>query len=360
MNKILVVEDERDVRLNIKELLEAEDFEVELAEDGNEGFKQANECNPDLIVCDIFMPGMDGIELLKLLQKDKNTASIPFIFLTAKAEMNDLREGMSLGADDYLTKPFRANDLLNAINARLTKKENYTAIVDELRNTLIRKFPHELRTPLVGILGFSEIAQNNIDTLTPDEISKVISGIYKSGKRLHRRIEKFIKYAELLSIDKNEIVRGKKQFRLESYIINSYALVYSKEFKREKDIKIKVEDASVQIVEAYFLLILKELIENALRYSEKGTEILIEGAKHGKFYNLSIKDNGRGMPKNSIFQIGVFSKFGENKDSEEGIGLGLAIVKKVLELFNGYIEIKSEENKNTEIKISIPLLETEK
>ena len=120
-DKILVIEDQEDVRENIVELLELSNYEVSSATDGKEGVKKALASPPDLILCDIMMPGMDGYEVLYLLSKNPVTASLPFIFLTAKAEKQDFRKGMSMGADDYITKPFEEMDLLGAIERRLSK-----------------------------------------------------------------------------------------------------------------------------------------------------------------------------------------------------------------------------------------------
>ena len=130
MPKILVIEDENLIRDHIVELLEAEDFEVFDAENGNIGVKLAYEHQPDLILCDVMMPELDGYGVLTKLQENPSTATIPFIFLTAKADLGDVRKAMQLGADDYLTKPCTATELLKAIVIRLEKhailKEHYS------------------------------------------------------------------------------------------------------------------------------------------------------------------------------------------------------------------------------------------
>lgn len=125
MEKILVIEDHLSVQKNIKQLLEKAKYEVLTADNGPEGIRLAIKKQPDLIICDIMMPDMNGYEVLEQLSAEKKTFTIPFIFLTAKVEMTDLRLGMELGADDYLTKPFRAGDLLKAVKKRLEKKENF-------------------------------------------------------------------------------------------------------------------------------------------------------------------------------------------------------------------------------------------
>ncbi|MEQ9404078.1 MAG: response regulator [Cyclobacteriaceae bacterium] len=120
---ILVIEDQPDVRENIVELLELSNYNVLSSPDGKDGVKKALASPPDLILCDIMMPEMDGYEVLYLLSKNPETSIIPFIFLTAKAEKTDFRKGMNMGADDYITKPFEEMELLGAIERRLIKHE---------------------------------------------------------------------------------------------------------------------------------------------------------------------------------------------------------------------------------------------
>ncbi len=121
--KILIIEDEQNVRDNIEILLEEEGYNVFTAENGNKGIKLAKEINPDLIICDVMMPVQDGYEVIKSLSRNSETFGIPFLFLTAKIGADEIRKGMNLGADDYLTKPFKTDDLLCAIKVRLSKTQ---------------------------------------------------------------------------------------------------------------------------------------------------------------------------------------------------------------------------------------------
>ncbi|MHB8906941.1 MAG: response regulator transcription factor, partial [Melioribacteraceae bacterium] len=127
MKKILVIEDEKDIREVINALLTEEGYAVYSAKNGKDGIELAKNEIPNLIICDIMMPGMDGYTVLKELSKNSSTKSIPFIFLTAKVERNDLRFGMELGADDYLFKPFKSEELLKSISSRLNRIETLKA-----------------------------------------------------------------------------------------------------------------------------------------------------------------------------------------------------------------------------------------
>lgn len=121
--KILVIEDEPEMRRNLATILKLEKFTALAAENGRVGLDLARKEKPDLILCDIMMPELDGHEVVQALRHEPALASIPFIFLTAKGEKSDLRSGMELGADDYLTKPVSKADLLGAIRARLRRAE---------------------------------------------------------------------------------------------------------------------------------------------------------------------------------------------------------------------------------------------
>jgi len=123
MKKVLLIEDNTDIRENMSEILELSGYQVFTAADGKEGVSSAIANKPDIVVCDIMMPVLDGYGVIHMLQRNADTRNIPFIFITAKAERDEIRKGMSLGADDYITKPFNGTELLDAIESRLKKNE---------------------------------------------------------------------------------------------------------------------------------------------------------------------------------------------------------------------------------------------
>ncbi len=145
MKTILLIEDDKALRENTKELLELSDFKVIVAANGRIGISLAKERMPDIIVCDIMMPEIDGYGVLQELSSNEATNQIPFIFLTAKTEHKEIRKGMDLGADDYLTKPFEEDDLLSAIASRLAKTELLARMKSEESQT-IRSTNDEMRT----------------------------------------------------------------------------------------------------------------------------------------------------------------------------------------------------------------------
>lgn len=356
MNKILIVEDEDAVRGNLEDLLKAEGFGTLAAKNGLEGYKTAMRLEPDLIISDIRMPQMDGFELLEKLQENPVTRLIPFIFLTARADFKDLRKGMTAGADDYIMKPYQIDDVLSAINLRLKKKDNYLAIVKEFKEVLMKRIPHELRTPLVGILGLSDFLYEDVDEIPKDEIKVIAESIKFSGKRLHRRIEKFLTYTELLDQSqdkKNESI--KTGFELEPNEISSKLLNKADEFHRRGDLSISIEKAMILTDCNAFYTMLIELTENSLKFSEKGTPIVISGVKKINYYEIKVIDKcaccGKILPE----KIQAFNKFGKEDLTDEGIGMGLAIVKKIIELCEGEISFNNPDSETHSIEIKLKL-----
>jgi CRP-like cAMP-binding protein len=136
MKKILVIEDNNEVRENLEEILELSGYQVISAEDGKTGVELALTERPDLILCDVMMPRLDGFGVLNILSKKSQTADVPFIFLTAKAEKSDFRRGMNLGADDYITKPFYKDELLAVLETRLKKAEQLRKKFDKTEQGL--------------------------------------------------------------------------------------------------------------------------------------------------------------------------------------------------------------------------------
>lgn len=205
MKKILLIEDNKDMRENTAEILELSNYNVVTAKNGKEGVELATKEKPDLIICDIMMPVLDGYGVLHMLSKKPDTASIPLIFLTAKAERSDFRRGMEMGADDYVTKPFDDIELLNAVESRLKKSElmkrefsrNIDGLneflvqargVDELKQLSANKKIHSFKKKEViymegdAIQGIAFISKGRVKTYKSNEDGKeLITGIHVEG-----------------------------------------------------------------------------------------------------------------------------------------------------------------------------------
>ncbi|MGK7946630.1 MAG: EAL domain-containing protein [Microcystaceae cyanobacterium] len=186
MTTILIIEDEPAIRELISEILSIHSFKILKASNGQEGVQIAQQQLPDLILCDIMMPNMNGYEVINILQNQIKTALIPFIFLTAKGEIEHIKQGLKLGADDYLVKPFTEEDLIHTVNLRLTKKENlktlYQEQLDCLKSQLNHNMTHDSLTHLPNHLALRNIFKEQVQKC---QFNQRFAIIYFSLDRFH-------------------------------------------------------------------------------------------------------------------------------------------------------------------------------
>ncbi len=361
MAKILIVEDDPDVRNNLVDLLEAESYSVKHASNGQEAIVVLHEYLPDLIICDVMMPGMNGHDLLKSLSDRVEFASIPFIFLTAKADPTDHREGMNLGADDYLTKPFTREQMLKAIEARISKSERidqkFDNEFDELRNNIAVSLPHELRTPLTGIMGFSEYLLDNLDSTSKDELKEYLTYIYDSGKRLNRLVENYIAFTEL-KLKQMSKVNGLTPFTKQLGVLEymfQLAQNTAYEYDRGDDLDVQIEDVEIRIAEKDFEKVCFEIIDNAFRFSKKGQKVHISAKTKDGNLVVKVTDHGLGIDPVNLQRLGGFVQIGRDKHEQQGAGLGLTIARQLIDLLGGKFEIESKEKFGTTVTFSLPM-----
>ena len=362
MAKILVIEDEESIRENILDLLEAENFEGIGAINGKVGIKLASEQIPDLILCDMMMPEVDGHGVLKALRSEPLTATIPFIFLTAKADKSDIRTGMELGADDYITKPCTPQELLKAIAIRLEKQKTISSksqkTLDELRTNISMSLPHELRTPLNAIMGFSELILSEYQVLKESDILEMIGQIQTSGHRLYRLIQNFLLYAELeIAATNPELLKEMRnsEFSCVKSLLTQKARQQAKHANRTDDLQLNLHDSSVAIDSVRLAKIVEELLDNAFKFSLEGTPVVLSTLVENQTFILSVKDQGRGMTADQIAQLEAYRQFDRKIYQQAGLGLGLAIVQRLAELHGGKFKIESLPQQETIVCVSLPV-----
>jgi two-component system, sensor histidine kinase and response regulator len=356
MKKILIIEDEKQLLNNISLLLRNEGYEVIPKDNGLEALKFLEQFTPDLIISDIMMPYINGIELLQRIKNNPKIKFIPFLFLTAKSDNVSIRKGMNLGADDYITKPFSSDDLLKSIKIRLEKGEMINNHIDEIRESISKYVPHELRTPLVTILGYSQLILSDKNSFDKNELIDMVDRIKISANRLNNRIEKFIRLSEVesFSVDYKEENIGNSFFNnsmIKELISSNYFIK-----NRKDNIKVSVEFEEVALSNEILQIIIKEVLENAVKFSKPGSPIIITGKKEDKIYCLQVKDFGIGMDEFQIANIGAFRQFDRANYQQEGNGLGLIFVKKILQKAGGEIYIESKINEYTNVKLNFLLV----
>ena len=267
MKKLLIIEDDKILRETTAEILELENYEVFCAANGAEGIELAHNKLPDLIICDIMMPGMDGYEVLELLSNNNKTKHIPFIFMSAKTELKEIRKGMDLGADDYLTKPVEEELLLSAIESRLAKA------------TLLRELQ---TTDNSSVENSTYIDVSNINDLKNYFCDFGKSKIYKKGEIIYREGE-FTNQVYLIYKGKVKSVKidefGKELILAVYKDDDFFGFSISNENTKNVEAAIAMEYTEIQIVSKK---VIKEILELNYQLSLEVFKLLNENLTETK------------------------------------------------------------------------------
>ncbi|HLP14795.1 MAG TPA: response regulator [Bacteroidota bacterium] len=224
--KILVIEDDKGIRDNLRILLEGKNYDVILASNGEEGVMTAEKVKPDLTLCDVMLPGIDGYDVIKKISGKKRAPMIPFIFLTAKTEHADLRRGMELGADDYIFKPFDDEELLQAIRLRLTK---YEIVKAQIEDEVEHRSGYQLHDKILFRVG-AHMESVFIDKILFITAERQYTSIFVAGKK-HFVVKKSLKKwsamlpaGVFLQIHRSTLVNMQYVTRVEKTLTHTYKI----------------------------------------------------------------------------------------------------------------------------------------
>lgn len=364
MARILVVEDETTILENIIETLELEHYKVMGAPNGRVGVEVALREHPDLILCDIAMPELDGYGVLLELRGHAATALTPLIFLTAHADRASMRQGFELGADDYLTKPFSHDELLRAVKTQLEKLEiarrQRENELDMLRDTIIAALPHELRTPLSGIIGCADFLILDHESIDRDQMKNIAEIIMRSGNRLQRVLENYLVYSQITAFASDPQRIAKLREEVCDYtgpLLMDAVVSLAQTAERPDDLTQAIEDIPVAMSPDNLSRIGYELVDNAFKFSNKGTPVEVTAQADGDHYWLRVSDQGRGMTANQISRIGAYNQFNRSFYEQQGLGLGLVIAKRTTEIYGGTFTIESQPDVGTTVTVKLPLVQ---
>ncbi|MEI7907149.1 MAG: hybrid sensor histidine kinase/response regulator, partial [Bacteroidota bacterium] len=306
------------------------------------------------------------MEFLGELKKKPDFSSIPIVFLTGNVDMGDLRKAMKEGADDYLTKPFTAEDLLSAIETRLSKNNSqhqyYESKYDDVKKFIAQSLPHEYRTPLNGILGFSQLMRDE-NSLSKDEIKEYSKMIYQAGIRLLHLLENMNIYAQLkLWVQDNEVIHELRQGPGAGVLNAIQSALKNNERNKELpgSIVISGQDVVANITQIHLAKIIEELLDNAVKFSKPDTKVYVSCIENGKKIEIVVRDQGRGMSEEQIGKIAAFRQYERGSYEQQGAGLGLAICKALAEIFDGTLSIQSEVGIGTTVSVFLPSVKEKK
>jgi signal transduction histidine kinase len=350
VTKILVIDDQAELRALVVEMLGQEGYEADSAPDGAAGLAMAGANPPDLVLCDVGMRGQSGYDVLASLRRDPRTALIPVIFLTGMAGVDDVRQAMNLGVDDYLIKPVSSHALVTAVRARLGRSQAVRheagRRLTELRNDLARSLlPHELLTPLTVVMGLASLLKEE-GAIEAGQVKEVAEGILLGAQELEAMISKFLLYAELQTSHAGLAVAPARAAEVLAEAIRVKAALAG----RAADVGIDVELFRSPMSADHLQAVVQELVENALEFSKPGSAVTIRGRRDGAAYVLSVKDQGRGMTADQIAGLERAPFLRRNRE-QPGLGLGLTIVRKLAEIYGGYLSFDTAVGRGTTVHL---------
>jgi signal transduction histidine kinase len=361
MSKILVVDDDAHLREAIADALTAAGHAVQVAENGRQGVAAALAIPPDLVLCDVVMPDLDGFGVVAQLRHDPRTALVPFVFLTAVADASALRTGMDLGADDYLVKPVSTEQLLRTIDARLARdarrREEAQRRIEDLRSAIARSLPHEFLTPLTAVIGLASFVADADTPLENVAIRDVARGIAEAGLLLQELIERFLFYAELEATSQDPAAPVSPVGTAGSDVTEQVAAEQARRLGREDDLLSELETVQLSLPQAHLRALVRELADNAFKFSEPGTPVSIRLRRTAESRaHLTVTDEGRGMAAEEVARVAPFVQFERRRFEQPGMGLGLALVQRIVALAGGETAIESAPGRGTTVRLSLPAL----
>lgn len=365
MSKILIIEDDLSILDNLALCLQVEGYQVLTALNGKLGIELAYQDKPDLILCDVTMPEIDGYGVIEALSSDTRMVNIPFIFMTAKCSGEDIRAGMQLGADDYITKPFLLQDLLAAIETRLAKRERLRqsgyAELERLCESLAHTLPYQLNSPLTGILGATDLLRDLGDEdLDIVEIHDLVSIISTSAGQLKQFNQRLLSYVSLKILKIHPIHPKHDEQDLNLAMIqpsiDRLAMDYAAMHRRSADLRLDLQNGYIAVSDYWLHLLVTELLDNAFKFSPAGTPVYLScDFSRAGVCSIGLMNLNQVSDANGTEPAPLFCRADHLRDGLGGAGIGLAIVTAILEYHGGTLDYTCQ-NRQTCVTVTLPAL----
>jgi DNA-binding response OmpR family regulator len=353
MANVLVIEDEQQIRENIIEALELSGHTAQGAYNGLVGVELARRMHPDLVLCDVMMDGLDGFGVLETLRRDEELSSVPFIFLTALADRQSMRQGMLLGADDYLSKPFTPDELIQAVETRLARQEIFQHKAEEdtelARQRIVQLITEQVQRPLDGVKTVLEMTSAQLGLLQPDELQQMLDTAAYGSRRVSRLVEQigYLARLELEQLSTHSVARLGQIIPFRDLWM--MALDRARGFIDERiDVTVQIEEgahsADVLCEEDAMRHALAEIIANGLQNAaERGTVTLTQWLDDGQVW-FSVADDGPGL-SNDVYEKAIAGK---------GTGLGLYLALRIIEAHSGQLNVYIQPGTGAVVTVSVP------
>ena len=370
---ILLVEDDKAMLAGIPELLQigsvGYDLEVLTAENGKLGLEMMASNKPDLIISDINMPEMNGIEFLAHLRQNSRWLHIPIIFLTAKGKEEDIHRAKMSGADLYITKPFDSAELLELVKSQLDRtfeiQASHQQTISSLKGDILQILNHELNTPLTYVTAYSEMLTETLEQY--DDLSdsyEFLRGIQAGCMRLARLVTDFIQVIELRTGEAETRYQQNRQFIEDITPLLQEALYKSEQKNRPNSVQIQLTPAEkpLSLVGHHESLVsaFERLFDNAIKFTfghkgKKGKVNISVYQSESQEIHVRVSDEGFGFPTDVYQQLfELFYQYNRKEFEQQGTGAGLAIAQELIDLHNGRIQVESIPGSGSVFTVSLP------
>ncbi len=383
---ILVVDDNpRNLQL-ISTVVSDAGYKVSAVNSGGNALKFLTHKIPDIVLLDVMMPEMNGYDVCKAMKSDKNLSDIPVIFLTAKNEVQDIVTGFSLGAVDYITKPFKTEEVLVRLSTHLQLKQSKQMLLEKnneleaLNSELVRSkeiiredaqrlakmnaekdrffsiIAHDLRGPFSGCMGLTEIIASNVDELSKEEMKEYALTLFETAGQLNKLLENLLDWARM----QMGMIGFNPEAGLLHHMIEESVEMYRKR-ALEKNITLDInipENLGVQADANMVNTVVRNLLSNAVKFTHPGGSISFAAAKNsnGKVL-LTVKDTGIGIPTqilNNLYRLDKkVSRPGTS--GEQSTGLGLMICRDFVKQHGEDLQVESTVGKGSTFSFELPL-----
>ncbi len=359
---VLILDDDTAILEGLGDYLEIAGFLVMTGKNGIEGLARMDEQRPDIIVCDIMMPEMDGYTFIERVRDNADWLSIPFVFLSAKGDPGDVQQGYVLGADHYIKKPFDPDELVNLLRAKLQRaKELHSVIKTETKLQSAPKrgaFDPGLRATLNLIENYMRVYQERKEHIDHGEADDIARVMQTSLSRFLKTLEDLTLYVYIQSGAAS--VEFQSLYQKVNLSMELQQLVEENwKWAGQRGVSLHHSFPGGLFMHGhvhYTREILKRLIDNAIKFGKRGGNVWIEAEKLDEMIQISIRDDGMGISKEELSKL--FESFkGDDRVriDLQGAGLGLAIAGKLVRLHGGEIQVESELDKGSIFRIWLPI-----
>lgn len=353
MYNITVIDDDIEILDSLKTILELSGYSTNIYDNGSTFLKECDSLEHDLVLCDMMMPERDGMSVLlefKTLKKN-----IPFIFLTAKAQYDDLRKAMIGGADDYIFKPFTTNDLLQSIESRITKNVDLKDKISNLENTIQLMIGHEFNTPMHGIEFFNGMISKKSIAHDDKDLTEYCSYLELSVKRLQRTFSKAQLYYQL--IDETYLKQTPTLLHTTEDLTLSIVTEHAERYNRLNDLKLCFTTNSLIKTDKYLINnLIAEICDNAFKFSKPDTDIVISSSlENSTTLSISITDKGSNRDALRLSNMTEFNQFDRMKQEQQGLGIGIVLVKKIAKTLGFNLLFENNLPQGLIVKILLPI-----